>query len=592
MKQRDDYSTAQWETLVYEELKAKRPVLYSGYDDRRGHQFIVDGYRGDGLFHFNWGWSGGSYSVLSVADPATEIQIVRGNGNNNVFQYGQCAWIGMKPAEADEMVMPIIYASLNKFMAKTYSRPNENADFTDVALNASVFYQYLETERDVQLGWGLYRDDKFVMCLASQTKKLHKPPYNWIDNSMTVSFGAGLEAGKYQLCQIFRFSDNEQWQRCEEYWENSLLAEVDATSMTIRKPDLKNMSFIVNSLTPSENPEAENPMKFVVNVTNTGESLKVILNLWIQKDGANSWTNVAQGECYVDPDKSMDIYLGYTPMEAGTYNLKVTGISDLALFTSTVTIAATEIVVVDNVKYFCTPAYKHAMVIQNEDVESDIFSITIQKTVTASGVACQVKTIADYAFYCFWNIRKIEIPEGVETIGPYAFHCMSNLQKLVLPSSIQSIGDGAFSYNKNLISIESHITEPFDISESVFAGSSTWDDTNNVYISSPSSAKLYVPLGTKSKYVAAMGWNMFVAIEEGELMECFESVLKYSYSTGGDEATVIQDDSYKQLTEVTIPSTMKINGKSYKVTGIGNSAFYDCKNIVSVTLPDGLVSIG
>ena len=161
-----------------------------------------------------------------------------------------------------------------------------------------------------------------------------------------------------------------------------------------------------------------------------------------------------------------------------------------------------------------------------------------------------------------------------------------------MPSSIQSIGDRAFSCNQNLTSVESHITEPFDVSESVFSGSSTWDDTNNIYICSQSSAKLYVPVGTKSKYLAANGWNMFVAIEEGELMECFEGVLKYSYSTGGDEATVIQDDNYKQLAEVTIPSTVTINGKSYKVTGIGNSAFYDCWKISSVTLPDGLVSIG
>jgi hypothetical protein len=50
----------------------------------------------------------------------------------------------------------------------------------------------------------------------------------------------------------------------------------------------------------------------------------------------------------------------------------------------------------------------------------------------------------------------------------------------------------------------------------VFAGSSTWDETNYVSIYSPSSAKLYVPAGTKPKYVAAKGWNMFASIEEME----------------------------------------------------------------------------
>ena len=812
---RNNYSTTQWETLVYEELKAKRPVPYSGgSEEGGGHQFIVDGYSGDGLFHINWGWGYlGSYSVLSIADPWEE-QAVGGKENKNAFQYGQCALIGMKPAEAGEVVVPVIYARLDEFLTKTYSRSGANADFTDVALNAYVESYYTvnpETERDVQLGWGLYQDDQFVQCLTSQTKKLLARQYNYVENNQTVSFGAGLKAGKYQMCQIYRFSDNEQWQRCENYGTNSLIAEVSATAMTIRKPDLENMSFMVNSLTMSENPEAGNPMSFIVNVTNTGESSKIVLNLWIQKMGANAWSNVAQGEFYVDPGKSTDINLGYTPTEAGTYNLKVTGTSDEALFTSTVTIAATEIVVIDNVKYLCTPAYQRATVIRNEDAQRDVSSITIQKAVTAGGVACQVKAIADNAFNSFWNISKLEIPEGVETIGAsamsymsslmrvtlpstlksigekafygnsslevvasniaipcvlsgrvfkveslnsqtnvweeslspatlyvpvntrskydeagwtvqfkkvvegelleafdgvlkysystgsdeatviqddsykeladvtipatatlggktykvtavgssafkacyslssvtlssglvsignssfqnigiaeivfpntlksigddafedcwqisavtlpenlesvgrYAFSYMSNLQKVVLPSTIQSIGDGAFFYNQNLALVESHITEPFDISENVFAGSSTWDDTNYVNIYYPSSAILYVPVGTKTKYASAKGWNMLSAIEEGELKEAFDGVLKYSYSTGSDEATVIHDDSYKDLDEVTIPATATLGGKSYKVTTVGNNAFKYCNNLTSVTLSSGLVSIG
>lgn len=809
------YSTAQWEALVYEELKAKRPVPYGGASsDMGGHQFIVDGYRSDGLFHFNWGWDHiGSYSVLSVADPSVE-QAVGGKENENAFQYGQTAFIGMKPAEAGEVLVPVVYARLNEFLARTYSRSSANADFTDVTLDAYAIATYTvdpEKELDMQLGWGLYQDDQFIYYLGSQTKKLYMQRDNYVENNQTVSFGAGLKAGKYQLCQICRFSDNEQWQRCENYGTNILVAEVSATTMTIRKPDLENMSFMVNSLTTSEFPDAGNPMTFIVNVTNTGESLMVGFNLWIQKAGGSLWNNVAQGEFYVDPDKSADIYLSYTPTEAGNYNLKVTDASDEVMFTSTVTIADTEIVVIDNVKYLCTPVYKRAMVIRNEDVEKNISSITIQKIVTASGIDCQVKAIADNAFNGFWNISELDIPEGVESIGyksfyemsnltkvtlpstikrigedaffdnynlqvvvsnianpcvlyhtefkawlhnsqtylwgvsaspatlyipintrskyddagwtaqftkveegeslegfegvlkysystgvdeatviqddsykelaeviipatanlggksykvttvgnnafskcynltsvtlsdglvsignssfqftnikeidfpktlksigkdafddcrqitavtlpdnleyvgRYAFSNMDNLEKVVLPSTIQFIAHGAFLYNKNLTSVESHIIEPFDISESVFAGSSTWDDTNNDYIYFPSSAKLYVPAGTKSKYAAAKGWNMLAAIVEGEVKEGFDGVLKYSYCTGGDEATVIQDDSYKELTEVAIPATATLGGKSYKVTTVGNRAFMECHNLTSVTLSDGLVSIG
>ena len=49
----------QWEDLVYNELKAGRPVLYSGSSPDESHAFICDGYDSDNeLFTINWGWGG------------------------------------------------------------------------------------------------------------------------------------------------------------------------------------------------------------------------------------------------------------------------------------------------------------------------------------------------------------------------------------------------------------------------------------------------------------------------------------------------------------------------------------------------------
>lgn len=59
-KLRSMYTDTVWETLIYNELAAGRPVLYSGRTSDTGHAFICDGYDSIGNFHFNWGW-GGSY---------------------------------------------------------------------------------------------------------------------------------------------------------------------------------------------------------------------------------------------------------------------------------------------------------------------------------------------------------------------------------------------------------------------------------------------------------------------------------------------------------------------------------------------------
>lgn len=160
---RDSYTTAQWEALVYEELSAEhpRPVLYSGRTSDVGHQFVVDGYDGDGLFHFNWGWGySGSYSVLSLADPNSEHG-VGGSANNGAFQYSQDALFGVKPAEPGEVMLPVLFASsLNDFYTQTYTRSGANADFTNVTLKAGIQSRYVfipDAELDVQVGWGCLR---------------------------------------------------------------------------------------------------------------------------------------------------------------------------------------------------------------------------------------------------------------------------------------------------------------------------------------------------------------------------------------------------------------------------------------------------
>ena len=63
------YTDADWARLLYAELQMGRPVFYAGGI----HAFVLDGYDGSGLWHFNWGWGGvsdGYYSLLSLGPGA------------------------------------------------------------------------------------------------------------------------------------------------------------------------------------------------------------------------------------------------------------------------------------------------------------------------------------------------------------------------------------------------------------------------------------------------------------------------------------------------------------------------------------------
>ncbi len=99
--ERDYYTAQEWEDMLYEEMAAGRPVLYGGASSSVGHEFVCDGYAGDGYFHFNWGWGGMSdgYFLLAALDPGA-VGIGGGTGTDG-YNFGQDAVVGIQPTATD-----------------------------------------------------------------------------------------------------------------------------------------------------------------------------------------------------------------------------------------------------------------------------------------------------------------------------------------------------------------------------------------------------------------------------------------------------------------------------------------------------------
>lgn len=73
IKYRQFYNTSAWMNILYEELDANRPVIYSGTDNSYGgHCFLVDGYDENGFVHVNWGWEGydDGYYDIALLNPS------------------------------------------------------------------------------------------------------------------------------------------------------------------------------------------------------------------------------------------------------------------------------------------------------------------------------------------------------------------------------------------------------------------------------------------------------------------------------------------------------------------------------------------
>ena len=191
-------------------------------------------------------------------------------------------------------------------------------------------------------------------------------------------------------------------------------------------------------------------------------------------------------------------------------------------------------------------------------------------------IASGIEEIGKDAFNYCWNLKKVELPSTLKIIADRAFTYCGNIKRIELPSSLDSIGNAAFYSCDNLMFVVSKIQTPFAINTDVFV--------NN---GSKSNAILYVPVGTSSAYQQYDGWNVFSEIIEGEPKEVTYEGLTYNYFENNGTATVIgrADDN---LTKISIPGVIPIDGSNYSVTTIGVGAFQNCTNIDTLVIQSGV----
>lgn len=136
---------------------------------------------------------------------------------------------------------------------------------------------------------------------------------------------------------------------------------------------------------------------------------------------------------------------------------------------------------------------------------------------TSLSLGENVKSIGENAFNQCSALTSVSIPNSVTTIGRRAFDDCPSLTSVSIPNSVISIGSSAFE-DANLNSIYSYIESPTSSTGSSF-------DISN-YIN----ATLYVPYGTKEKYLATDGWKNFTNI-----VEMSETALKKVSASNIDE---------------------------------------------------------
>ena len=209
------------------------------------------------------------------------------------------------------------------------------------------------------------------------------------------------------------------------------------------------------------------------------------------------------------------------------------------------------------------------------------------KTLTQVTIPDSITSIGAWAFQLCDSLVNITIPGSVQSIGLRAFSNCDSLTSITIPEGVITIDNSAFDACSNLknITIPASVTDFGD--RSPFYGcpklTGIWVNENNPAYSSDEKGVLFnkdktelikMPCGFKGAYAIPSGVKSFSG--------AFQSCKSLTSITIPDGVTTIGETEFadcQSLVSITLPDS---------VTSIGSFAFYDCRSLESIIIPQGL----
>ena len=313
IESRNNYSTQDWSDLIYKELGAGRPVIYSGNKKDGGHAFICDGFDGNGMFHINWGWNGSSsgYFLLSVLNPDEQ-----GTGSaSGAYGYimDQYAIVGFQPNNGSSHNFEITATdvTLNSY---TNTRSSTNEAFK---INVSgVFHNYTSDTLAVRVGWGLFKDGEMVKSLYNSSNQGFRPGFQIQHTNREFVFGAGITSGTYRLVPMYSEYSQYNWRPCVGAERNYIEVTFNGNQCTITGYGTAGThNYVINNIAITGNMHNGRPVNMDVNLTNKGHSSNELLYMFVDGQFA------AAGFVGLESGETDDIHYTYLFQNAGSYTL-------------------------------------------------------------------------------------------------------------------------------------------------------------------------------------------------------------------------------------------------------------------------------
>ena len=179
-------------------------------------------------------------------------------------------------------------------------------------------------------------------------------------------------------------------------------------------------------------------------------------------------------------------------------------------------------------------------------------TLEIPVVVKSNGISYCVKKLGDNSLARCVNVSSLKLNEGLESIGHQAIRWCRNIKELIVPNSVKEVWGAFLTEDHGLVSVvlgsglETIHTDAFwgvSMNLKSFISLSTNPakcvEPDRTFTSLPEDVTLYVPLGSKSAYETAPGWDYFAGhIVEMDMSPATVKVKDCSREYGDDNPTL------------------------------------------------------